>query len=95
MKKVGNRKTTKGRHVYYQVITYVTKEGNEVSKTIKHVQETSKKLKAAEGMVKFHELKNKPTKPSERTLSKKKQRNRKRLVWNKGTYIKSLHGELK
>lgn len=95
MEKVKNRKRTAGRNVYYQVISFVNNEGKEVTKTIKHLQETQRKLKSAEGMLRYHQEQNKPTNPSKRTLAKKKQRNRSRLVWNNGTYIKKLHGELK
>ena len=94
LKKVGNRKNTKGRNVYYQVIEFLNDDKKPVSRTIKHIQETAKKIQAASLMLKFHELRNETSTASERTLKRKRQRTFGHVVWNNGTYIKAIHGEL-
>lgn len=89
-----NRKTTKGRKMYYQSITDT--DGN-IDKTIKHIQLSPTVLKHMPKIMKVSSLKNRHiSSQNARTILSKKRPGI--PIWdsaNKGTYVRKLHGELK
>lgn len=92
-----NRKTTRGRKVYFQKVNRIVKDKDgivvsrtPIGRTIKHIQESARKLKRDKDknliMQKFVETMQRKFRhiPSNnpRTIYKKQQKNREVLIWN-------------
>lgn len=91
-----NRKATNGRKIYYQNI--FDKETGKRLKTIKHIQESSKKLKYAEKFIEAtHRKMNQKVSFHPSTVAYRERKKQGTIIWNsgeKGTYIRTIHGKL-